>query len=161
MLFRPETPEDAGAIRTLTAAAFATAPHSDGSEPAIVDRLRAAGDLLLSLLALDDTPVAHVAFSPVVLDAPGRWIAIGPVSVMPDRQGEGIGTALIESGLARMREAGLAGCVLLGEPGYYARFGFRNDLGLTFGDAAACYVQGLPFGTTLPRGEVAFAPAFG
>ncbi|WP_299812812.1 N-acetyltransferase [uncultured Jannaschia sp.] len=161
MLFRPETPEDAGAIRALTTAAFAAAPHSDGTEPAIVDRLRAEGDLILSLLALDGALLGHVAFSPVRLDAPGRWAALGPVSVAPDRQGEGIGTALIESGLARIREAGFAGCVLLGEPDYYGRFGFRNGLGLSYGAVEARYVQGLPFGTVLPRGDVAFAPAFG
>lgn len=161
MLIRPETTGDAEAIHALIAAAFATMPFSDGSEPAIVDRLRADGDLALSLVAFDGALLGHAAFSPVRLRVPGPWLALGPVSVRPDRQREGIGTALIETGLARLRERGARGCVVVGDPAYYGRFGFRGDLGLRWGNVPPAVVQGLAFGAAQPEGPIRFAPAFG
>src|SRR5690606_18603384 len=116
------------AIHTLVAAAFDGHPHSDGSEPAIVDRLRADGDLTISLVAEDGGEiVGHIAFSPVTIsDGNEGWFGLGPVAVAPQRQREGIGAALIEHGLALLRERGSAGCVVLGDPAYYGRFGFTH-----------------------------------
>ncbi|MCK0167877.1 N-acetyltransferase [Jannaschia sp. S6380] len=161
MLIRPEAPDDHAGIHAMTRAAFAVAPHADGDEPEIVDRLRADGDLALSLVAVDGALAGHVAFSPARLQVPGMWLALGPISVHPDRQRRGIGTALIETGLAQLRTGGAAGCVLLGDPDYYGRFGFCSDLGLTYADLPARHVQGLAFGAVQPTGPVRFAPAFG
>lgn len=161
MLIRPESPRDVDIIRALTAAAFARVHYSDGSQPSIIDRLRGDGDLHLSLVADSGGVVGHVAFSPVTLESPGRWFGLGPVAVSPDRQGRGIGQALISSGLDRLRREGAAGCVLIGDPRYYARFGFEPMPGLTFGGMDGTVVQGLAFGETKPRGEIRYPRAFG
>ncbi|MFN8663891.1 MAG: N-acetyltransferase [Thermomicrobiales bacterium] len=126
MIIRPESPADATAIHALTAAAFAGKPYSDGTEPYVIDALRADGALAISLVAEEQGEVVgHVAFSLVsIADEPGTWYGLGPVSVAPSRQRQGIGTALIETGLAQVRDLGAEGCVLLGDPAYYRRFGF-------------------------------------
>ena len=161
MLIRPETPADAPAIAALTTAAFAAAPHASGREAAIVDALRAAGALALSLVADDGGVVGHVAFSPVTID--GReagWFGLGPVAVAPDRQGQGIGSALIREGLARLAAMGARGCVLLGDPGYYRRFGFEVDPALVLPDVPPEYFMRLMLAGTPPKGTVAFHPGF-
>jgi putative acetyltransferase len=161
---RPERPRDEASIAGLTAEAFAGHPHSDGSEPAIVERLRASGELTLSLIAEDDggALLGHVAFSPVTIgDGTREWYGLGPVSVAPARQREGIGSALIRDGLARVRALGAGGCVVLGEPAYYARFGFAHDAALVYPGPPAEYFQRLAFGNEVPRGQVSYSGAFG
>ncbi len=77
--------------------------------------------------------VGHIAFSPVTID--GRdlgWYGLGPLAVHPDRQRLGIGALLVRTGLDLLRDQAAQGCVLLGDPLYYARFGFRQDPGLEF-----------------------------
>lgn len=103
LTIRDETRADRGAIAVVTANAFADVKHSDQSEPAIVARLRDAGALAQSLVAADRGEiVGHVAFSPVLIDGCDYgWFGLGPVSVVPDRQGEGIGSKLINAGLDR------------------------------------------------------------
>lgn len=162
MEIRPERAEDIDAIRTLTTAAFREMPYSSGTEAAIIDALRQAGALTLSLVAIQDGDVVgHVAFSPVTINGTASgWYGLGPVSVWPDRQGKGIGQALIRDGLDRLRSMKAQGCVVLGDPGYYGRFGFVRDPGLRYGTAPAEYFQRLAFGATIPEGEVAFHPAF-
>ena len=120
MLIRDERPQDAAAIHDITRQAFATMPFSDGDEPELVDNLRLAGALTLSLVAEEAGAIlGHIAFSPVrVSDAHGDWYGLGPVSVRPDRQKQGIGAALIRAGLARLETLGAAGCVLLGHHDY-------------------------------------------
>lgn len=161
-LIRPEAPADAVAIGRVTDAAFASAPHASGTEAAIVDALRAAGTLTLSLVAEDEgAVVGHVAFSPVtVAGADVGWFGLGPVSVLPARQGHGIGAALIRDGIARLAARGAAGCVLLGDPGYYRRFGFANDPGLRFDGAPAEYFLARAFTRPAPEGAVTYQPAF-
>lgn len=160
---RPEGPGDEAAIRDLTRAAFAAAPHASGAEPAIVDALRAAGALALSLVAEEAGGICgHVAFSPVAID--GRdmgWLGLGPISVRPDLQRQGIGSALVRGGLARLAGGGAAGCVVLGEPAFYAHFGFAADPRLTYAGAPAAYFMARPLCGPVPRGAVAFHPAFG
>lgn len=160
---RPEHAGDAAAIHALTEAAFRPMPFSDGSEPRIVDDLRAAGDLALSLVALnmDQAIVGHVAFSPVTIsDGRTGWYGLGPVSVIPTRQRTGIGSMLIERGLADIRQAGAQGCVVLGEPGYYRRFGFVHDPGLSYPGPPAEYFQRLVLAGPAPSGVVSYAWAF-
>ncbi|WP_176073490.1 GNAT family N-acetyltransferase [Brucella intermedia] len=162
MHIRNETPQDAAEIRRLTDEAFRNAAHSSGKEGDIVDTLRAADALTLSLVAEEDGQVlGHVAYSPVLVDGEDKgWHGLGPVSVRPDRQGEGIGGKLIREGLARLRSLGAEGCVLLGEPGYYGRFGFKADERLKLPGVPAEYFQCLAFGPDIPEGDVAYHSAF-
>ena len=159
---RKERPADEQAITALIDAAFRDAPHSDGTEAAIVERLRADGDLALSLVAAEGSLVGHVAFSPVTLsDGTARWYGLGPVAVSPRRQGEGIGTALVRQGLERLHAMEAGGCVVLGEPGYYGRFGFRHDPRLAFPGPPPEYFQRLVLDGEPPAGTVRYARAFG
>jgi putative acetyltransferase len=161
---RPERPEDATAIGALVTAAFRSAPVSGSNEAAIVERLRADGGLAISLVAenLDLAIVGHAAFSPIAIsDGTAGWYALGPVSVIPLRQRVGIGAALTEAGLARLRELGGSGCVVLGDPAYYGRFGFTHDPALACPGPHSEYLQRLVLAGEPPRGMVRFAPAFG
>lgn len=160
---RLERPGDEAEIAEVTATAFAKAQHSSGTEAAIVSGLRAAGALSLSLVAVESGGViGHVAFSPIeIAEAMGAWYGLGPVSVLPLRQRRGIGGALIEEGLARLRASGAAGVVVLGDPAFYHRFGFASDGGLRFGDVPPAQLQWLAFKAATPRGEVRYHPAFG
>lgn len=162
MLVREEQAGDEQAISTLTQAAFLNAPHSNQQEAAIVDALRAASVLTLSLVAEDEGGlVGHVAFSPVLIDgADYGWYGLGPISVLPARQGEGIGSMLMREGLRRLREAGAKGCVVLGDPGYYQRFGFTNDARLKLEGVPAEYFQSLIFEGEIPEGKVRYHAAF-
>jgi len=161
MIIRSEEPGDAAAIHGVVRAAFAEAEHSSGTEPAIVDALREAGALAVSLVALDGPGIAgHVAMSPVRLGAAMQWYGLGPVAVRPDCQGKGVGSALIREALDHLRERGAAGCVVLGDPAYYGRFGFAHDPAITYSDTPAPFFQVLAFQTPRPQGEVRYHPAF-
>ena len=167
-LIREEIPGDAAAIAGLTTAAFADAEHSSGTEADIVDGLRAAGALSLSLVAEDEAGniIGHIAFSPVEIIGEGgtiipNWYGLGPVSVTPERQGEGIGGALIREGLARLEKMGAAGCVLLGDPVYYSRFGFTAHAGPTYPGPSPEYFQALALGdNVMAQGIVRYHAAF-
>ncbi len=111
----------------MTEIAFRDMPYADGDEQDVIERLRTAGALTLSLVAvLDRKIVGHIAFSPAsVSDSTHPWFALGPVSVLPTHQRQGVGSALIERGLSEIRELGALGCILTGNPEYYRRFGFE------------------------------------
>ncbi|MCA1399716.1 N-acetyltransferase [Bradyrhizobium sp. BRP56] len=163
MQIRDERPEDAAAISRITAAAFANAPHSSGTEARIVEALRAADALTISLVAVsDDGSIAgHIAFSPVQIDGvAGRWYGLGPVSVAPDLQRRGSGGALIRDGLARLVTLNADCCVLLGDPAYYSRFGFVSDPALTYGGEPSPYFQRLVLKGDPPKGDVKYHAAF-
>lgn len=146
----------------MITSAFLEAEHSGGNEALIVDKLREAASLFVSLVATEnDRIVGHIAFSPVTVD--GRsdgWFGLGPVAVVPDRQRRGIGTALIEAGLRQLRVMGSNGCVVLGEPGYYGRFGFVHDPNLSLAGAPPEYFQSLNFKEQRCAGLVKYHPAF-
>ena len=163
MMIRPEEPRDHDVIAAVTAEAFAGVEHSDQTEPAIVAGLRDAAALSLSLVAEDGgVVIGHIAFSPVTIDGEhGGWFGLGPVSVRPDRQGCGVGGALIRQGLATLRAQGAAGCVVLGDPAYYRRFGFENDGALRYEGAPAEYFMRTGFGAGAPVGRVDYHAAFG
>jgi len=162
MTVRAERPGDEPAIHHVTEAAFADHPHSEGTEPAIVDALRACGDLALSLVAEEGGAiVGHVAFSRAILSGgEGGWYTLGPISVLPDQQGRGIGRALVEAGAAHWRKAGAQGIVLLGDPALYSRFGFVTGTPLHIEGPLADYFQVLSFTESIPASSVTFAPAF-
>ena len=132
-VIRPETSGDIDAISEVTRAAFETLEISNQTESFIIEALRAAKALTLSLVAeLDGRVVGHVAFSPVTIsDGTRDWYGLGPVSVLPEYQRRGIGTALIREGLLRLKALGARGCCLVGHPAYYRRFGFENIRGLS------------------------------
>jgi len=159
---RPETPRDVPAIRRVNVEAFADHPVSRQTEHLIVEALRDAGALEISLVAdADGEVVGHIAFSAARIgDAREGWRLLGPVAVLPDRQGEGIGRALVKAGLAELRSRGARGCVLVGDPAFYGRFGFAAVRGVTVEGVPPEYVLCLPFGGDTPRGEVEHHPAF-
>lgn len=162
MLIRSERPDDAAAIEAVTLAAFKGAPHTAHTEQLIVRALREAGALSVSLVAEDaGVIVGHVALSPVVLSGgePG-WYGLGPISVVPALQGRGIGTRLMQAALDALRDRGAAGCVVLGDPGYYGRFGFVADPALVLPDVPPVYFQALPLNGAMPVGTVRYHPAF-
>ena len=161
MEIRDEAAEDAATISALVTEAFAAALHSSGTEAAIVERLRNAGALSISLVAEDDTIIGHVAISPVGIGAAPGWFGLGPLAVRPESQNRGVGAALIRAALERLQIMGAQGCVVLGEPEYYGRFGFVHNGSITYGDVPPPYLQALAFGGPLPRGEVRYHPAFG
>lgn len=162
MEIREERAADAAVVDALIAEAFRGRPYSSGTEPAIMAELRRNGAASLSLVAQEGgAVVGQVVFSPATLN--GRetgWQCLGPVAVRPDRQRRGIGSALIRTGLERLRAAGAAGCLLVGDPGYYRRFGFRGSPGLTAPGVPAANLLALPFGRELATGSVGFHPAF-
>jgi putative acetyltransferase len=159
---RDERPSDYETIRTLVAAAFRHHPHSRQTEHGVIEALRRRHALVVGLVAEQDGEVAgHVAFTRVGLpQASGEWYGLGPLAVAPGKQRTGIGTALVEAGLAELRRLGAAGCVVLGDPAYYGRFGFTPWPGLTLDDAPAAFVLGLPFGLHDPTGPITFHSAF-
>lgn len=157
--FRSETPEDAAGIHALVAAAFGRVDEAD-----LVDRLRADGDALISWVAVDaeaNALIGHVMFSPMA--APFWALGMAPVSVRPDWQGRGIGSALIRAGLNLARNEGWAGVFVLGDPAYYGRFGFEAALAAGFASPyAGPHLMAQSLAGELPAlaGEIAYAPAF-
>ncbi|MCP4073744.1 MAG: N-acetyltransferase [Hyphomicrobiales bacterium] len=162
MQIRDEQPADKQAIFRLTTAAFESMAYSDGSEPVIIDALRENGDLTLSLVAVDGGEVVgHIAFSPVTINGvTDRWFGLGPVSVEPEKQNGGIGSKLVRQGLDWLKSHGANGCVLVGDPNYYGRFGFMSDGNLAYGDVPGKFVQWLSFDGKPPAGVIKFSPAF-
>lgn len=162
MMIRTERAADFEAITQVTAAAFRDHPHSQQTEPFIILALRQAGALALSLVAeIDGRIVGHAAFSLVVMgDGTPDWYGLGPLSVLPEHQNKGIGSALMAEGLSRLKEMGARGCVLVGDPHYYARFGFRNHPALVLEGVPPEVFQALGFDTPIPEGRVVFHEAF-
>jgi putative acetyltransferase len=157
-----ERPADVAAIRAVTISAFLNAPHTSHTEQFIVDALREAGQLTVSLVAtVDGTVVGHVAISPVsISDGATGWHGLGPISVAPEYQRRGIGSRLMREALRVLRERGASGCVLLGEPEYYCRFGFAVVPHLKLPGVPSEYFQALAFGSPIPRGTVSYHAAF-
>lgn len=162
MIIRREEPSDAATIEAVTVAAFKNSAHSDHTEQFIVRELRNAGVLSVSLVAEDGGMViGHVAVSPVTISTgTSGWYGLGPISVEPVKQGSGIGTQLMQAALGELRSIGAAGCVVLGEPGYYSRFGFVADPGLVLPGVPPGYFQAMAFNGSLPAGTVSHHDAF-
>lgn len=159
---RPERERDIPSIRRVTEEAFATAAHTSGTEAQIVEDLRAAGVLTVSLVAeCKGEVIGHVAVSPVhISDGSKGWFGVGPVSVLPEYQRQGIGTSLMHRALDALKRGGAKGCVLVGDPSYYVRFGFKAVPDLTLSNVPPEYFQALKFGPSFPVGSVTFHDAF-
>ena len=154
---RPETAADRAGIREVVTAAFGRADEAD-----LVDALREAGDIAVSLVAAEDgRPIGHVLFSR--LGAPFPALALGPVSVRPERQRDGIGSRLIRAGLEDATRGGCLGVFVLGEPAYYGRFGFERALASGFQSPySGPYLMACALGGGLPvtTGRIEYPPAF-
>lgn len=161
---RPEQHPDEAAIEAVTRAAFLEAEHTSHTEQDIVRALRRSGALALSLVAIDvaGEVIGHVAISRVTIsDGSGDWYGLGPISVQPAMQRCGVGTALMDKALAELRGRGAAGCVLVGDPRYYGRFGFLAESRLVYPGVPPEYFQALRWRGDWPRGVVTYHEAFG
>lgn len=161
-IIRHETASDIAAISEVTIAAFHDHPFSRHTEQFIIHALRDADALALSLVAkMDGRVVGHIAFSPVaVSDGSLNWHGLGPVSVLPEHQRRGLGKALVYEGLSLLKTMGSRGCVLVGDPGYYERFGFKNLPELIYDGVPPEVFLALPLGGKTPRGTVVFHDGF-
>lgn len=162
ILIRSETLADVADIRDVTQRAFAGRPYSGGNEQDIVDALRFQRALAVSLVAERNGRIlGHVAFSLARAEdgSPG-WYALGPVSVDPEFQRQGIGGALITAGIDQLRELGAAGCIVLGDTAYYCRFGFAKAPEIApVGEPKEDFMI-LCLGSSIPTCAVKFHSAF-
>lgn len=158
---RSESPEDTAAIHAVNASSFPTSAEAD-----LVDRLRTAGRLVVSLVAeVDGQIVGHVGFSPVSADGAAGGAGLAPVAVVDAQRRRGIAAGLIRAGLVACGDAGFTWCVVLGEPSYYQRFGFRPapayGLSEPYGGGDAFQVLELqPNALPVNAGLVRYAPEF-
>jgi putative acetyltransferase len=159
---RHETLADIQKIEAVTTSAFLNAPHTSHTEQYIVNALRRAGKLAISLVAVvDDTPIGHVAISPVsISDGTSGWFGLGPISVLPQHQRCGIGSQLMCEALRILRERGASGCVVLGYPDYYGKFRFQTEPDLVLPGFRPEYFQAISFSSSKPRGTVTYHEAF-
>ena len=163
LIIRPETQADRATIYGVIQRAFTTQPHADGDEQDLVDRLRTRGELVLSLVAElpDAGVVGHIGFSPVTIGGEDHgWFQMAPVSVEPDLHHRGIGSALIEAGIAEMRHRSARGIGVVGNPAYYERFGFAVIDGLGPDGPEAQYFRAMTLQGPAPSGVVRYASAF-
>jgi putative acetyltransferase len=162
ILIRDEAKNDASVITEVTAAAFESLEISSHTEQFIIEALRSAGALTVSLVAeVDGRVVGHIAFSPIAIsDGTADWYGLGPISVLPEYQRMGIGKALIQEGLTRLKILGARGCCLVGHPQYYTKFGFENTAGLVLEGVPPEVFFVLSFDGRVPQGNVTFHEAF-
>jgi putative acetyltransferase len=158
---RPEEPGDQDAIRAVHQAAFPTP-----AEARLVDALRAAGKLSISLVAERyGVVVGHIAFSPVEVNGAAGGLGLAPVAVLPVCQRKGVGQQLILAGLGYCKGEGAPFVVVLGHPTYYPRFGFApaaplglsNEYGAT---DAFMAIELRPGGIPAGGGLVRYGPEF-
>jgi putative acetyltransferase len=162
IVIRNETHSDVCAITEVTIAAFKTLEISNHTEQFIIEALRAAKALTVSLVAeMEGRVIGHIAFSPVTIsDGTPNWYGLGPVSVLPEHQRKGIGKALIKDGLTRLKDMNAQGCCLVGHPDYYRKFGFINVSGLGHEGVPQEVFFALSFDGHTPQGNVAFHEGF-
>jgi putative acetyltransferase len=162
IVIKDETNADVDSITEVTAAAFKTLEISNNTEQFIITALRAAKALTVSLVAeLYGRVIGHVAFSPTAMsDGTAHWYGLGPVSVLPVYHRQGVGTALIQEGLSRLKELNAAGCCVVGHPDYYRKFGFENVAGLGLDGVPPEVFFALSFDGNIPQGTVDFHEAF-
>lgn len=162
MIIRKETQADIEVITEITKLAFENHPYSRNTEQFIINALQAANALTISLVAeIDGKLVGHIAFSPVTFsDGSKNWYGLGPISIRPACQKQGIGTKLVNEGLNLLKDLGAEGCVLVGDPKYYIRFGFKSPNELKHEGVPQENFLALPFYNRIPKGTVQFHRAF-
>jgi putative acetyltransferase len=161
-ILRNETSVDASAISEVTVAAFNTLAISNHTEQFIIEALRADNALTVSLVAeMEGRVIGHIAFSPVTIsDGTPDWYGLGPVSVLPEYQRQGIGKALIREGLAQLRGMHARGCCVVGHPEYYKKFGFDNVPKLVHEGVPPKVFFAMSFDGNIPQGTVTFHEEF-
>ena len=159
---RPEVATDAPAIFDLTRRAFATMPFAAGDEQVLIGVLRDLGALSLSLVAEHQgAVVGHVALSPVTHESgEAGWFGLGPISVEPALQRQGVGGALIAEARRWLSDQDARGCILTGDPNYYPRHGFLPAPGHAPEAEPAEYFMVLSLSGGIPDGRFRFHPAF-
>lgn len=162
MMIRNEIESDIEAIFAVTKTAFENHPYSRNTEQFIINALRAANALMISLVAeIDGRVVGHIAFSPATMsDDSDHWYGLGPVSVLPEYQKQGIGKSLINKGLNALKTLNAQGCILVGDPNYYERLGFKSPSGLTHEGIPQENLLAMSFNEKMPQGTVTFHQAF-
>lgn len=162
VVIRNETGADVNAITDVTIAAFKTLEISNHTEQFIIAALRAAKALAVSLVVeMDGRVIGHIAFSPITIsDGTKNWFGLGPVSVLPEYQRQGVGKALIREGLSRLKDMNAQGCCLVGHPDYYRKFGFNNVPGLVLEGVPQEVFFSLSFDGDMPQGTVTFHEGF-
>jgi len=162
MIIRKEIQSDVEAISGITKAAFENHPYSKNTEQFIINALRNANALTVSLVAeIDGILAGHIAFSPVTFtDRSQDWYGLGPVSVAPEYQRQGIGTRLVNEGIGLLKGLGAKGVCLVGDPNFYERFGFRSPNGLKQEGVPQENFLALSFCNRIPTGVVHFHQAF-
>ena len=160
MIVRPVQAGDGPAVRALLKAAFGGPAEAD-----LVEALVRDGDLVLATLAEEgDALVGYVAFSRLIVatgDARFPAFALAPLAVAPGRQRQGIGARLVEHAHQRLREAGEALSVVLGEPDYYRRFGYTTERAAELESPyPPQYLSALPFADAPRRGRLIYPRAF-
>ena len=162
IVIRNETDADIGVITEVTVAAFKTLEISNHTEQFIIEALRAAKALAVSLVAeVDGYVIGHIAFSPVnISDGTQNWYGLGHVSVLPEYQRKGIGKSLIKEGLSQLKELNAQGCCLVGHPDYYKKLGFKNMSGLIHEGVPHEVFLALSFDGHIPQGTVIFHEGF-
>ncbi len=162
IVIRNEIESDIKAISEITKAAFENLPISNHTEQFIVNALRDANALTISLVAVAGKKmVGHIAFSPLTIsDGSLGWYGLGPISVLPELQKQGIGKSLIREGLSSLKSLGAKGCVLVGDPGYYERLGFRSLPELVINGVPQENVLALPLEESKAHGLVTFHEGF-
>ena len=162
MIIRKETVADVEAITEVTMAAFKNHPISNHTEQFIINALRDVNALTISLVAeIDGRIVGHIAFSPVMIsDGTKDWYGLGPVSVLPNYQKQGIGKSLINEGLSLLKDMGGKGCALVGDSNYYKRFGFKNYPELIHDGVPQEIFLALPMNEKVPQGTIVFHEGF-
>ena len=162
IVIRDETDADFDTITEVTIAAFKTLEISNHTEQFIIEALRAAKALTVSLVAeVEGCVIGHIAFSPVTIsDGNRNWYGLGPVSVLPKHQRKGIGKSLIQEGLSRLKDLKAQGCCLVGHPEYYRKFGFKNISCLVHEGVPQEVFLALSFDKHIPQGSVTFHKGF-
>lgn len=160
---RDENQSDISEISKLIALAFENDPMSDKREAEIVELMRKDSALIISLIAVKANEIAgHIAFSKIKVNNQfSGWYGLAPVSVLPSIQNQGVGSKLVAAGLSQLKLLDAKGCVLLGEPSYYKRFGFKSYADLILEGVPPEYFQALSFGSDIPKGTVKYHAAFG
>jgi putative acetyltransferase len=162
MIIRKEKNTDFESITNVTIEAFKNHPISRQTEHFIINALRSAEALTISLVAeIDGQIVGHIAFSPITIsDGTTEWYGLGPVSVLPKYQRQGIGKALINKGLSLLKDMGAQGCALVGPLDYYKKFGFKNYPEMIHEGVPQEVFLALPFTEKIPKGIAVFHEGF-
>ena len=172
MNIRTEVATDYLKVFSIIAQAFLTEELSDHKEQFLVERLRFSGSFIpeLSLVAeVDGEVVGHILLTKISIcdgDIKHQSLALAPVSVLPEFQGRGIGSALIKAAHTKAIALGYGSVVILGHKDYYPRFGYKtaSQFGITLPfdvpDEYVMVVELIPDALDGVSGVVEYDPAF-